>query len=89
MGDLSWMMPTIQPYTHGVSGQIHGDDFEINDWDSAITTPAAISAITIVDLLSNNGGKAKEIMKNFKPRFLKEEYLSMLRSINKFESFQG
>ena len=51
MGDLSWMMPTIQPYTHGVSGQIHGDDFEINDWDSAITTPAAISAITIVDML--------------------------------------
>ena len=46
-------------------------------------------ALTVVDLLYDNGEKAKEIVDKFEPRYTKESYLKLLRSMYKQETFEG
>ncbi|MCY6369768.1 amidohydrolase [Clostridium ganghwense] len=80
MGDLSHIIPTIHPFIGGVTGALHTEDFHAVDYYSACILPAKIFAMTVIDLLSNNAGKAKEIKANFKPLLTKEEYITMMEN---------
>lgn len=78
MGDLSAIMPVIQPSIGGFVGGLHSKEFKIANSDYAVLTPAKLMALTAVALLSDGAKKAEEIKNNFVPQFTKEQYLNYL-----------
>ena len=89
MGDISHLMPLIQPYAGGCSGIAHGSDFLVEDYQLGVLTAAKALAGTVVDLLSNGAAEAGRIMSNHKPAMNKDEYLRFLRGLAKDETFDG
>ena len=69
MGDLSCIMPTIHPYSPGSKGTSHGSDYYIVNPELACVANAKWQLGMVKILLGNNAERAKEIVKNFKPRF--------------------
>lgn len=82
MGDLSAIMPSIQPLIGGFDGNLHSKDFVMVNEETAILLPAKLMALTAVNLLKNGGEIAENIKKNFTPTFTKEEYLRYLDGEN-------
>ena len=83
MGDLSCIMPVVHPYAAGVSGRLHGNDFEISDKNSACIASARWQLTMLVLLLSKNAERAKKILDGFTPLFAsKEEFLAYQDSLN-------
>jgi hypothetical protein len=75
MGDLSAIMPVIQPYIGGAEGGLHSADFKINDPGVSYILAAKVLAITAVELLYGNAERAKGILNGFTPIFkTKKEY---------------
>lgn len=75
MGDLSSVMPVIQPYIGGSEGGLHTADFRYKDLDTAYLLGGKLLACIAVELLYNDGAVAKGIIKDFKPVFeSKEDY---------------
>lgn len=81
IGDVSQLIPTIQPSMGGFSGQLHSKEFIDADDNLAFLIPAKIMAITAYRLLENDSKKGKEIKKSFKPVMNKEEYIKTLESL--------
>ncbi|MEG1441086.1 MAG: amidohydrolase [Oscillospiraceae bacterium] len=73
MGDLSNIIPCIQPTMGGFLGSAHGADFEISSKETAYITTSKILATTIIDLLSDDGKIGKEIIENYKKKKKKEK----------------
>ena len=65
MGDLSQIMPAIQPTMGGFNGPLHGKDFEISDKETVYISASKILAATVYDLLKNDAEKAKKIKESF------------------------
>jgi amidohydrolase len=86
MGDLSHFMPTLHPYTSGITGNCHSKDFYIDDYDQACTIPAVAVSQTIVDLLYDDACMAEQILNDFHPLMSKNEYLAVSRSF--FEDYK-
>ena len=81
-GDLSAVMPTVQPHIGGAAGHGHGDDYKIVSIDSACVDSAKVQAAFIEILLGNGAKRANEIVRNFKPVFAgKEEYFAFMDKI--------
>ncbi len=78
MGDISSIMPAVQPSIGGFNGGLHSKDFEIYNEDIAVILPTKLMALTAVELLCDGAKKAQHIKENFTPRFTKEEYLNYL-----------
>lgn len=51
MGDLSYILPVIQPTVNGFSGTLHSKDFAVRDEYAAYILPAKIMAATVIDVL--------------------------------------
>jgi len=83
MGEMSCLMPVIHPYSGGVSGKSHGDDYYITDPERAVVKSAKMQ-ITMLNLLLGNGAKnAKEIIEGYDAPFKsKEEYFDYVDKIN-------
>ncbi len=77
MGDLSTIMPVIQPTMGGFQGQAHSKEFEIVDKEAAYILPAKAMAMTIIDLLSNDAREGLRIKEEFNPVYTKEAYLQI------------
>ena len=77
MGDLSCVMPVVHPYCGGSRGAGHGSDYVIAD-PIAACIDSAKWQLTMMRLLLEDGAKrARDIVKNFTPRFAtKEEFLA-------------
>ena len=88
MGDMSQLMPIIHPSVLSTSGDGHGIDYVVEDYHSAVITAAKAMALTVIDLLHDNGQKAKEIVDSFEPLLSKDAYLKLLRSMYKEEKFK-
>lgn len=54
IGDVSYLLPTIQFGYNGFSGRIHGADFEIKDKCKAYIEPAQIVVETVLKLVENH-----------------------------------
>lgn len=65
MGDLSQIMPAIQPTMGGFNGALHGKDFEIADKETVYITASKILAATAYDLLKDGAKAAWEIKNKF------------------------
>lgn len=78
MGDLSHLLPTVQPYVGGASGRGHSEDYRIVDYDLAVVKAAKAMAGTVVDLLSGNARLASQLKAKFKPQMTKRQYLDLV-----------
>ena len=79
MGDLSCIIPAIQPSIGGFEGNLHGKEFKVCDEKVAYVLSAKIMALTVAELLYDDAKKAKDIIKNFKPKLTKKEYLKYIK----------
>ena len=86
-GDLSQVMPVVQPSHGGCSGTGHSAAFKITDPYAAYTQPAIGLAWTVVDLLCDGGKQASEVLDDYQPQFTKELYLEKMAQIDRFEVF--
>lgn len=89
MGDLSQILPVIHPYTTAASGTGHSTDYMIQDYTQAVVNPAKAMAMTIIDLLYDDGQKAKEVIANHKPLLNKKTYLALQNSRLSEELYVG
>ncbi|MBM3940679.1 MAG: amidohydrolase [SAR202 cluster bacterium] len=87
MGDLSHLMPTIQPFAGGFTGVGHGNDFVARDYGKAIVNPAMVTAMTVIDLLSESAVKANELKARYKAPLTKATYLAFMRGVTREEHF--
>lgn len=86
-GDLSHLMPTLHPFIGGVEGELHTRDFKVVDPELAYIFPAKLMAMTLVDLLWDNGRQAREILEDFTPALKKEAYLSLQQQLSQVIHF--
>lgn len=78
MGDITQIMPGMQPFTGGMSGVLHSAAARVEDYDAAVVIPAKAMAAAIIDLLADDASRAKEIIAGFKPNLTRKEYLEKL-----------
>lgn len=88
MGDLTHLLPTIQPYATGCTGTVHGADFLVEDYQAAVANPAAAMALTVVDLLAE-GGDAPAVINSFQAPLTKDAYLALQRGFNRRQLYDG
>ena len=67
LGDLSELMPVIQPTMGGFCGPLHGKDFAAADLETVYITAAKILACTAFDLAKDDCKLAKEVKESFLP----------------------
>lgn len=82
IGDLSYLLPTVQIGISGFTGRIHGNDFRTDDEYLAYELPIKLFAETVIDLLKNDAKKANEILSNYKPRLTFDQYIKLLNDTN-------
>jgi len=82
IGDLSSIIPVIQPTLGGFDGAAHSKDFRIVDEDAAYLVPAKAMAMTVIDILWDGAREGKKIKEEFTPIFTKESYLKMMEEIS-------
>lgn len=78
IGDLSHLIPVIQPTVGGFDGVLHSKEFHMTDAEAAILIPAKIMALTVVRMLYNKAQLGMKIKHDFKPIMTKEEYIETL-----------
>ena len=83
MGDVSQLMPVIHPYVVAATGNGHGDDYVVQDYQLGVLTGAKAMAMTVIDLLCDGAHKANEIINSYDAPMTKSEYLSLMRSMFK------
>lgn len=80
MGDLSYLLPVIQPTVSGFAGAAHSKDFRIIDPQLAYIVPAKLLAMTVIDLLANEAQQALSV-KSAAPRHTPEDYHALWQKI--------
>lgn len=75
VGDLSFLIPTIQFGFSGIRGRFHDDNFEVQDYVNCYITSAKVMLGTIYDLLTETSSRVYP--KDYQQK--KIEYLSILR----------
>lgn len=84
LGDVSSIMPCIQPYTSGASGLGHGADYYIASPEEATCQSAHFQLAMLVKLLENDAERAYEVIRNSHPAFSsREEFLDYLNQMTK------
>ena len=78
IGDLSHLIPTIQPSIGGFTGTLHSRDFAVTDPSVAYIKATEILAKTAVELLYGNAKKAARVKASFQPLLTKDEYINYL-----------
>ena len=82
MGDLSCIMPTVQPHCGGATGMAHGNNYQISDPEQACVESALWQLTMLRMLLENGAARAFRILENFVPQYTKEEFLALQDSLN-------
>lgn len=84
LGDISSIMPCIQPYSSGASGLAHGADYSIASPEEATCQSAQLQLAMLVKLLENGAERAYEVIRNSHPAFSsREEFLDYLNQMTK------
>ena len=87
MGDVSQLIPVIHPYVVAATGDGHGNDYVVQDYELGVLTAAKAMAMTVVDLLADGGRRGAEIKAGYKAPMTKREYLSLMRGMLKEETY--
>ncbi|NLT74807.1 MAG: amidohydrolase [Chloroflexi bacterium] len=89
MGDISHIMPAIEAQAAGFSGTGHGADYLPSDPEVAYIIPAKAAAMTLVDLLAEGAGSAREMLVASTPEMTRGEYLAFMRSLDADETWKA
>jgi len=89
MGDLSQIMPVIHPYTGAATGNGHGTDYLVHDYEQAVINPAKAMAMMVIDLLAGDAAKARGVLAQSPPTMSKDEYLSLQSQRLSEELYEG
>jgi amidohydrolase len=89
MGDLSQIMPVIHPYTTAATGGGHGADYIIQDYMQAVIQPAKAMAMTVIDLLTGDAEKAREVLATSPAPLNKKQYLALQDARLTEELYEG
>ena len=81
MGDVSQLMPVIHPYVVAATGNGHGIDYVVQDYELGVLTGARAMAMTVIDLLFDGAKNARRIAGEYRAPLTKESYLSLMRSM--------
>lgn len=73
MGDLSYLLPVIQPTVSGFSGALHSCAFTVADPQLAYIAPAKLMAMTVIDLLAGDAARGQAV-RDAAPRRTAAEY---------------
>jgi len=79
MADVQHVVPSIHPYVMGAKGIGHSEDYQVTDPEVSYVTSTQLLAMTIIDLLWDEGKLLKEIKANYTPTYTKDEYLAFWR----------
>ncbi|MEW9079197.1 amidohydrolase [Terrisporobacter glycolicus] len=82
IGDLSYIMPTVQIGVSGFAGRIHGNDFRTKDKYLAYELPMKYLTSSVIDLLKDEGKKTKEILSKFEQKLNFDQYIELLNDTN-------
>ena len=86
VGDVQHIQPVLTFNTGGKVSGLHAVDFDIADEELAYIVTAKIFALSAYRLLKDGAVKAKNIVKNYKPKMTKEEYIEYMDSFIKVEN---
>lgn len=86
-GDVSHILPVLHPSHGGCSGTNHAADFLIADPLVAYVQPAKAMAWTVVDLLANDAVEAQRVLRTFKPKMTRDQYLAHMRTLSRTERY--
>lgn len=89
IGDLSYLLPTVQIGVSGFAGRVHGNDFRTEDTHIAYELPINYFTETVKDLLKDNGKRTKEILSNYKQRLTFDQYIKLLNDTNKTDLYNA
>jgi len=78
IGDLSHIIPTIQPSVGGFLGTLHSKNFTISDKKTAYIKTVEILVGTTIELLYDKAQKAEHVKNSFKPKMTKAKYINYL-----------
>jgi len=88
MGDVSQIVPTIQPTANATSGNGHGIDYLVDNYDLAVIKAGKAMGMTVIDLLADDGSKGRKIAGAFKAPMTISEYLSRMRCFRSDVTFE-
>ncbi|NLG53897.1 MAG: amidohydrolase [Clostridiales bacterium] len=83
VGDLTHIMPVINFSHGGFEGALHSADFKICDEYKAYILPAKLAALTVYNLLKDNAENADELIKSFKPKLSRADYIKYAIDLTK------
>lgn len=86
-GDVSHLVPTIQPSMTGASGHGHGADWAISDPVAAYLNPGKTLAMSAIDLLCGDADQAQAILGSWEAPMTKDAYLAFQRGIRAQATF--
>ena len=89
MGDLSHLIPVCHPYAAGAVGSGHSKEYLITDYETAVINPAKIMAMVVIDLMSEDAKRAKEVISSHRPAMKKDAYLRFQRQRAEVVEFDG
>ena len=78
IGDLSCLIPVIQPSVGGFTGGLHAADFTLADPGTGILWAAKLLACTAAALLTNGAKRLHAVKERFTPLMTKEQYIAYL-----------
>lgn len=78
MGDLSCIMPVIQPSVGGFGGKLHSKEFSVANETAAYVRAAQVLALTAAMLLADGGKNAANVAEGFRAKMTKREYINYL-----------
>ena len=88
MGDVSQIVPTIPPSANATTGSGHGVDYRVDNYELAVTKAGKAMGMTLIDLLSADGEKAKEISGSFDAPMTIDGYLDRIRSFRSTDTYE-
>ena len=84
MGDLSRIMPALQPQMNGMVGSNHAADWAIVDADAVYIDPGIAMAHFAIDLLWGDAQLGARIVDEYEPELTREQYVAAQNA--KFET---
>ena len=81
VGDICNLMPCIHPHVGCIHGALHSAEFELFQKQAAYIKTTKVMAMTVIDLLYDDAQGLEDILKDYKPRMTKEQYLAYMDSL--------
>ena len=88
VGDVSQIVSTIQPTANATSGNGHGIDYMVDDYELAVIKAGKAMGLTVIDLLADNGEQGNRIAGSFNAPMTIGEYLTRMRGFRSDKTYE-